>query len=90
MRYLEESKWLDKFTLSVFIDFVLYNPNVNLFIPVKLAMEHTPASGAVVSHQIVASRFDRYSAGLSYLVYLGEVVFILMTLSYMRQEVHSL
>jgi len=45
---LKENKWLDRQTRAVFIDFSVYNANVNLFCVVRLVTEF-PASGGAVS-----------------------------------------
>ncbi|XP_077787790.1 polycystin-1-like protein 3 isoform X2 [Podarcis muralis] len=39
LRYLERNNWLDKSTRVVFIEFVVYNANVNLFCAVTLILE---------------------------------------------------
>ncbi|XP_053257890.1 LOW QUALITY PROTEIN: polycystic kidney disease protein 1-like 3 [Podarcis raffonei] len=39
LRYLERNNWLDRSTRVVFIEFVVYNANVNLFCAVTLILE---------------------------------------------------
>ena len=40
--------WIDRGTRAVFIDFTVYNPNINLFCVVKLVAE-MPATGGVIT-----------------------------------------
>ncbi|KAL0238928.1 hypothetical protein PCE1_004619 [Barthelona sp. PCE] len=46
VRYLQENQWVDDHTRVLFIDFTVYNANLNLFAVIRLAFEHT-AGGAV-------------------------------------------
>lgn len=39
LEYLFHNKWLDKYTRAVFVEFTVYNANVNLFCIVTLLME---------------------------------------------------
>ncbi|XP_078236675.1 polycystin-1-like protein 3 [Pogona vitticeps] len=40
LRYLERNKWLDRHTQAIFVEFVVYNVNVNLFCVVTLILEN--------------------------------------------------
>lgn len=39
LKYLKKHKWLDRRTRAVFVEFLTYNPNVNLFNSVMLVFE---------------------------------------------------
>lgn len=39
MKYLKKHKWLDHQTRAVFLEFLIYNPNVNLFNGVSIIFE---------------------------------------------------
>ncbi|KAF6288775.1 polycystin 1 like 3, transient receptor potential channel interacting [Rhinolophus ferrumequinum] len=39
LQHLEQSHWLDRFTRSLFVEFVVFNANVNLFCVVTLILE---------------------------------------------------
>lgn len=45
---LKTNFWLDRGTRAVFLDFTVYNANINLFCQIKLIVEF-PASGGAVS-----------------------------------------
>ena len=44
----QESLWVSRATRAVFVDFAVYNANINLFCVVKLIFEF-PATGGVIS-----------------------------------------
>lgn len=46
LEYLFINKWLDTYTRAIFVEFTVYNANVNLFCIVTLLLE-TPALGKV-------------------------------------------
>jgi hypothetical protein len=46
---LKEYLWLDRGTRVVFLDFTLYNANINLFCQIKLTVEFPASGGAVPS-----------------------------------------
>jgi len=46
---LKDYLWLDRGTRVVFLDFTLYNGNINLFCQVKLTVEFPASGGAVPS-----------------------------------------
>ena len=54
MEELEDLQWVDQFTRSVFVEFVLYNPNVNLFAMVTVIFE-TPMTGNLQGEVLVHS-----------------------------------
>jgi hypothetical protein len=49
---LEENNWLDKQTRAVFVEFNVYNPNVNLFTYCYLLIEFLPTGSLVVSSRL--------------------------------------
>ena len=47
---LQELLWVSRATRAVFVDFAVYNANINLFCVVKLIFEF-PATGGVIPSQ---------------------------------------
>lgn len=41
LQYLYDNKWIDVYTQAVFVEFTVYNANVNLFCIVTLMFETT-------------------------------------------------
>ena len=51
---LETNAWFDKYTRASFMEFNVYNPNVNLLSVVSLEFEFTPAAGVVPRYSMFA------------------------------------
>ncbi len=49
MKNLKANLWLDRGTRVVFLDFTVYNANINLFCQIKLTVEFPASGGAVPS-----------------------------------------
>ncbi|KAJ8247277.1 hypothetical protein GJAV_G00244460 [Gymnothorax javanicus] len=83
LQYLFDNTWLDQYTRAVFVEFTVYNANINLFCIVTLMME-TMAVGAFQYHsdlQIV--RLYQATGGLHIFVMASEVIYFLFILYYM-------
>ena len=47
LSYLQKMNWIDKSTRAVFIEFTLYNPNINLFCSIVLLFELLPSGNII-------------------------------------------
>ncbi|CAH2324536.1 polycystic kidney disease 1-like 2 [Pelobates cultripes] len=75
--------WLDTYTRAVFVEFTIYNANVNLFCIVKLIFE-TNALGAFFTHSELQSiRLYPFTDGLHIFVVAAEVIYYLFIIYYM-------
>ncbi|XP_066139300.1 polycystin-1-like protein 2 [Euwallacea fornicatus] len=52
LKYLQKHQWLDGRTSSLFIEFLIYNPNVNLFSGVTVIFEVNPAGRIMTEFKI--------------------------------------
>lgn len=59
LEYLFRNKWLDDYTRAIFVEFTVYNANVNLFCIVTLLLE-TAAVGKVTRFLHCYWRFKGY------------------------------
>lgn len=67
MNELEELKmnlWLDRGTRVVFLDFTVYNANINLFCQIKLTVEFPASGGAVPSKSFATTKLIRVRSSL--------------------------
>ena len=55
--------WLDRGTRVVFLDFTVYNANINLFCQIKLTVEFPASGGAVPSRTFSTVKLIRVSRG---------------------------
>ncbi|XP_032626502.2 polycystin-1-like protein 2 [Chelonoidis abingdonii] len=83
LQYLFNNIWLDTFTRAVFVEFTVYNANVNLFCIVSLMFE-TNALGAFFTHaELQSIRLYPYTDGLHIFVVAAEVIYFLFIIYYM-------
>ncbi|XP_061449764.1 polycystin-1-like protein 2 [Rhineura floridana] len=83
LQYLFNNVWLDTFTRAVFVEFTVYNANVNLFCIVSLMFE-TNALGALFTRSELQSvRLYPYTDGLHIFVVAAEVIYFLFVIYYM-------
>ncbi|KAM8855773.1 polycystin-1-like protein 2 [Spinachia spinachia] len=81
--YLYRNTWLDVYTRAIFVEFAVYNANVNLFCMVTLLLE-TSALGSFQFHSELHSiRLYRSNGSLQILVIAAEVIYLLFIIYYM-------
>lgn len=83
---LMDNLWLDRGTRAVFIDFTVYNANINLFCVIRLLVEFPATGGAIPSWNFRTVKLIRYVNALDYFVMACECIFILFILYYMVEE----
>ncbi|XP_051559192.1 polycystin-2 isoform X1 [Myxocyprinus asiaticus] len=87
LQELKNNLWLDRGTRAVFLDFSIYNGNINLFCIVRLLVEFPATGGALTSWQFQTVRLIRYVSSWDYFVGFCEVAFCLFVLYYLVEEV---
>ncbi|MGH0116354.1 UNVERIFIED_CONTAM: hypothetical protein FKN15_035658, partial [Acipenser sinensis] len=86
IKHLKDNLWLSRATRAVFVDFSVYNANLNLFCVVRLVAE-TPATGGVLtSWEFYSVKLLRYISKYDYFLASCEVLFILFIFSFFIQE----
>jgi hypothetical protein len=58
---LKDNLWLNRGTRVVFLDFTVYNANINLFCQIKLTVEFPASGGAVASKTFQTVKLIRVS-----------------------------
>lgn len=87
LRFLKDQLWLDRGTRAVFVDFSVYNANINLFCITRLLVEF-PATGSVLtSWHFQTVRLIRYVSSWDYFVGVCELAFCLFIFYYVVEEV---
>lgn len=87
LQSLKDHLWLDRGTRAVFLDFAVYNGNINLFCIARLLVELPATGGVVTSWQFQTVRLIRYVSSWDYFVGVCEVAFCLFILYYVVEEV---
>ena len=74
---LHSNGWIDIQSRAVFVEFTVYNANVNLFGMVAIFIEFPPSSGAVTKVQYDAAKFYLLLTGWQTLVHIFVIFFTL-------------
>ncbi|XP_078586720.1 polycystin-2-like protein 1 [Branchiostoma floridae x Branchiostoma japonicum] len=86
---LEASGWIDHKTRAVFIEFIVYNPNCNLFSVVVLLAEFTAWGKVDTSVKATTVRLYMYTTTWSYIVLGFQIIFVLITFYYFFKEMRK-
>ncbi|KFQ06468.1 Polycystin-2, partial [Haliaeetus albicilla] len=84
---LKKNLWLDRGTRAAFIDFSVYNANINLFCVVRLLVEFPATGGLVTSWQFQPVRLIQYISTFDFFLVACEMAFCLFVLYYMVEEI---
>ncbi|XP_031317454.1 polycystin-2-like protein 1 [Camelus dromedarius] len=90
LRDLQEGLWLDRGTRVVFIDFSVYNANINLFCVLRLVVEFPATGGAIPSWQIRTVKLIRYVSNWDFFIVGCEVIFCIFIFYYVVEEILEL
>uniref|UniRef100_A0A3Q2YJ39 Polycystic kidney disease protein 1-like 2 n=1 Tax=Hippocampus comes TaxID=109280 RepID=A0A3Q2YJ39_HIPCM len=82
LQYLYENRWLDAHTQAIFVEFTVYNANVNLFCIVTLMLE-TTALAFQFRSELQNVRLYQSTGGLHIFVMASEAIYFLFILYYM-------
>ncbi|CAM1312882.1 PKD2 (predicted) [Pycnogonum litorale] len=86
MQELMDNLWIRRGTRAVFLDFTVYNANVNLFCVVKLVFEFPATGGMVPSWSIRTVKLIRYVSATDYFIMACECIFCAFILYYIIEE----
>nr|XP_045012360.1 polycystic kidney disease 2-like 1 protein isoform X3 [Jaculus jaculus] len=87
---LREWLWLNRGTRVVFIDFSVYNANINLFCVLRLVVEFPATGGAIPSWQIRTVKLLRYVSNWDFFIAGCEVLFCIFIFYYVVEEILEL
>uniref|UniRef100_UPI0037E779AE polycystin-1-like protein 2 n=1 Tax=Semicossyphus pulcher TaxID=241346 RepID=UPI0037E779AE len=83
LEYLFRNKWLDMFTRVIFVEFTVYNANVNLFCIVTLLFETTAIGAFQFYSELQSVRLYQSTGSLHIFVMAAEIIYLLFILYYM-------
>ncbi|NXN15255.1 PK1L2 protein, partial [Indicator maculatus] len=83
LQYLFNNVWLDTFTRAVFVEFTVYNANVNLFCIISLMFETNALGAFFTSSELQSVRLYPYTNRLHIFVVAAEVIYFLFIVYYM-------
>jgi hypothetical protein len=65
---LTNMSWIDEMTRVIFIEFTLYNPNVNLFSNVIMSVEIASPGNIYTSHKVFTAELYNYVTNIPKLI----------------------
>ncbi|KAE8630855.1 hypothetical protein XENTR_v10000990 [Xenopus tropicalis] len=83
---LKNNLWLDRGTRAVFIDFSVYNANLNLFCVVRLLVEFPATGGLITSWQFQTVKLIHYISSFEFFLAACEIIFCIFILYYIIEE----
>ena len=87
MAELKKNLWIGSGTRAVFIDFTVYNANLNMFCVVKQVFEFPAAGGIMADSSYTAMKLIRYTNTEDYVVMAAEIILFVFLLFYVIEEV---
>ncbi|KAM9323779.1 polycystin-2-like protein 1 [Gastrophryne carolinensis] len=90
LQILKNNLWLDRGTRAIFIDFSVYNANINLFCVLRLVVEFPATGGAIPSWQIRTVKLIRYVNNWDYFIIACEIIFCVFIFYYVIEEMLEL
>ncbi|XP_036988868.2 polycystin-2 isoform X2 [Artibeus jamaicensis] len=84
---LKKNVWLDRGTRATFIDFSVYNANINLFCVIRLLVEFPATGGVVPSWQFQPVKLIRYVTTFDFFLAACEIIFCFFILYYVVEEI---
>ncbi|XP_033734192.1 polycystic kidney disease 2-like 1 protein isoform X2 [Pecten maximus] len=86
MDNLFSERWIDRGTRAVFIDFTVYNANINLFCVIRFLVEFPATGGAIPSWTFRTVKLIRYVTVQDYFIMACECIFVLFIVYYIVEE----
>jgi len=87
---LKKSRWLDRHTRAVIVEFALFNPGTNHFSMVTITFEFAATGGCIHYYSIYTFKLYRYTTGYQFFVVVCEVLFVALLLFYLYRELKEL
>ncbi|XP_044747835.1 polycystic kidney disease 2-like 2 protein [Coccinella septempunctata] len=90
VKYLEENLWITRNTRAVFLDFAVYNANLNIFGICKIIFELPPTGGVLPSHKFDCVKLIVTYDQWGYFIFICESVFYIFIFIYLLQSLREL
>ncbi|XP_069892177.1 polycystin-2-like protein 2 isoform X4 [Dipodomys merriami] len=87
---LRLNSWITRGTRVIFIDFSLYNANVNLFCIIRLVAEFPATGGILTSWQLYSVKLLRYVSYYDYFIASCEITFCIFLFVFTTQELKKM
>ncbi|XP_046550027.1 uncharacterized protein LOC124259855 [Haliotis rubra] len=89
MTSLKEENWIDKYTRAVFVEFTVYNPQVNLFAICTIVAEFPSSGGVLASYRFEPAMLLPYITSVMYFQVVCEAIYLCFTIAFIIKEVRN-
>uniref|UniRef100_A0A671XN96 Polycystic kidney disease 1 like 2a n=1 Tax=Sparus aurata TaxID=8175 RepID=A0A671XN96_SPAAU len=83
LQHLYDNTWFDMYTQAIFVEFTVYNANVNLFCIVTLMLETTAIGAFQFRSELQSVRLYQSTGGLHVFVMASEAIYFFFIIYYM-------
>ncbi|XP_069950675.1 polycystin-1-like protein 2 [Cherax quadricarinatus] len=87
---LEEQNWVDAHTKALFVEYAVFNAQVNLFAITMFIIEFIPGGGILTKFEFQGLRLLRYHTSGGVFMLVSEIAYILFTFFYTQREYKAL
>ncbi|XP_068960382.1 polycystin-2-like protein 2 isoform X1 [Petaurus breviceps papuanus] len=88
--FLKLNSWITRGTRVIFIDFSIYNANVNLFCIIRLVAEFPATGGVFTSWNFYSVKLLRYVTYFDYFIASCEIIFCIFIINFIVQEIKKM
>ena len=90
LRKLEQFNWIDRQTRAIFIEFSVYNPNINLFTHCLILFEIIPSGNLVKTVQFTPMNLFLFRQGLFTLEIIFSLIYLMFIIFIMINELNKI
>ncbi|XP_074649181.1 polycystin-1-like [Tubulanus polymorphus] len=91
MDQLYDQTWIDRYTRAVFVEFTVYNPNVNMFVVCTILSEWRPSGGMMPSWRFEpVNLLGDYTSGAKLYEVICQVLFLVFIVYFLIREIRML
>ncbi|XP_055954867.1 uncharacterized protein LOC126810750 isoform X1 [Patella vulgata] len=87
---LESQNWIDRYTRAVFVEFTIYNPQVNLFAIATIVAEFDASGGVTTSYRFEPAMLLPYMSSVMLFQIACEVIYLLFTAWFIIKAVKNI
>lgn len=87
VKNLKDMRWVTEGSRVIFVDYAVYNANVNLFNIGKFIIELPATGGVVTTYRLLTLKFIRYVTAFDYFILACEFLFVCFILKFTIDEV---
>ncbi|XP_055000079.1 polycystic kidney disease 2-like 2 protein isoform X4 [Sorex araneus] len=88
--HLRTNSWITRGTRVIFIDFSLYNANINLFCIIRLVAEFPVTGGILTSWQFYSVKLLKYVSYYDYFIASCEIIFCIFFIVFTIEEIKKI